>query len=299
MNSTLLVSVNGHLSSAQDAKISVFDRGFLYGDAVYEVARSYGRVFFELEAHIERLFRSASMIEMDLLKSQKSYIDDIYNVYSKVKETDAYMRIQITRGEGPIGLSTKNASKPNVVIYIRKLEPTPPEYYSKGVSIVTTNRWRNNKKALDPNIKSGNYLNNLLAFTHATKANAFESIMVNSDGLVTEGTTANVYMVKQGAVISTPDSFDILQGITRRILKGLCEKQKIPFIEKGYSPEDLELADEAFLTSSTKEVLPVAYVNGKSVKSAPGAISKQLGLAYKEYVKEYCAARSQLGQYRG
>lgn len=296
MKSTKLVSINGKLYPPEEAKISVFDRGFLYGDAVYEVARSYGRVFFELEAHIERMFQSAEMISMDLQKSQQAYIDEIYKVYSHVKENDMYMRIQITRGEGTIGLSTKNAEKPNVVIYIRTLEATPAEYYSRGVSIVTTDRLRNSKKALDPNIKSGNYLNNLLAFREATKASAYESIMVNSKNLVTEGTTANVYMVKNGEVISPPDDFDILRGITRRILKGLCKDLNIPFVERGFTPQEMESADEVFLTSSTKEVLPVYLVNTSKVKSAPGPLSQKLGLAYKQYVKEYCAARKHLGQ---
>ncbi|MGE3975587.1 MAG: aminotransferase class IV [Bdellovibrionales bacterium] len=296
MKSTKLVSINGKLYPPEEAKISVFDRGFLYGDAVYEVARSYGRVFFELEAHIARMFNSAAMIGMDLQQSEQDYIDDIYKVYSHVKENDMYMRIQISRGQGTIGLSTKNADKPNVVIYIRTLETTPEEYYAKGVSIVTTDRLRNSKHALDPNIKSGNYLNNLLAFREATKASAYESIMVNNKNLVTEGTTANVYMVKNGSVISPPDDFDILRGITRRIVKQLCKEQNIPFLEQGFSPQEMESADEVFLTSSTKEVLPVSLVNATKVKTAPGSISQKLGVAYKQYVKEYCAARKHLGQ---
>jgi branched-chain amino acid aminotransferase len=296
MKHTKLVSINGKLFQPRDAKISVFDRGFLYGDAVYEVARSYGRVFFELEAHMERMFNSADLIGMDLGQSQDAFIKDIYQVYSNVKDLDVYMRIQITRGEGTIGLSVKNASKPNVVIYIRELETTPEEHYTRGVSIVTTDRLRNSKKALDPNIKSGNYLNNLLAFMEATKSSAYESIMVNTKNLVTEGTTANVYMVKGGAVISPPDDFDILRGITRRIVKGLCKKEKIEFIEKGFTPQEMESADEVFLTSSTKEVLPVRLVNTSGIKTAPGPVSKKLGLAYKDYVKEYCATRKHLGQ---
>lgn len=295
MKRTKLVAINGEIFKPEEAKISVFDRGFLYGDAVYEVARSYGRVFFELEAHINRMFNSASLIQLDLKKSPEQYIKEIYKVYSKVPDENIYMRIQITRGTGTIGLGLKNASEPNVIIYIRELDQTPQEYYEKGVKVVTTQRLRNSKKALDPNIKSGNYLNNVLAFIDATEGEATESIMVNSQGFVTEGTTSNIFLIKDGTVMGPPDEFDLLKGITRGIVIGLCRDLKVPYKTASLTPKDFEIADEVFLTSSTREVLPVRTVNRANMKEAPGPLSRALGLAYKEYVSKYCAERSHLG----
>jgi branched-chain amino acid aminotransferase len=295
MKRTKLVSINGEIFKPEDAKISVFDRGFLYGDAVYEVARSYGRVFFELEAHINRMFNSANLIQLDLKKTPDQYIKEIYQVYSKVRDENIYMRIQITRGTGTIGLGLKNTTEPNVIIYIRELDQTPAEYYEKGVKVVTTQRLRNSKKALDPNIKSGNYLNNVLAFVDASQADAIESVMVNSQGFVTEGTTSNIFAVKSGVVMGPPDDFDLLKGITRRIVIGLCKNLKIPYKEGSFTPQDFETADEVFLTSSTREVLPVRLVNNANIKQAPGPISRSLALAYKDYVVKYCEERKHLG----
>jgi len=295
MKRTKLVSINGQIFKPEDAKISVFDRGFMYGDAVYEVARSYGRVFFELEAHIERMFNSAKMLQMDLKKSADEYIKEIYRIYSHVPDENIYMRIQVTRGTGQIGLGLKNANEPNVVIYIRELELTPQEYYKKGVKIVTSDRVRNSKRALDPNIKSGNYLNNVLAFVDATNAEAIEAVMVNSRGEVTEGTTSNIFRVKDGTVYSPPDEYDILKGITRGIVVRICSELKIPYKEVGFTPKDLENSDEVFLTSSTREVLPVRLINQQQVAQCPGPISVRLGQAYKEYISRYCTAREHLG----
>ena len=296
MKRTKLVAINGEIFKPEEAKISVFDRGFLYGDAVYEVARSYGRVFFELEAHINRMFNSASLIQMDLRNTPEQYIRDIYKVYAHVPEDNIYMRIQITRGTGTIGLGLKNAIEPNVIVYLRELDLTPQEYYDKGVKVVTTQRLRNSKKALDPNIKSGNYLNNVLAYIDATRAEAIESVMVNSQGFVTEGTTSNIFFVRGGAVMGPPDEFDLLKGITRRIVIGLCKNLGIPYKPGSFTPADFENADEVFLTSSTREVLPVRLVNHSNIKSTPGAITRSLALAYKKYVSDYCAERVHLGK---
>jgi branched-chain amino acid aminotransferase len=292
---TKLVAINGEIFKPEEAKISVFDRGFMYGDAVYEVARSYGRVFFELEEHIQRMFNSASFIHLDLRRTPQQYMDEIYRIYSLVPDENVYMRIQITRGTGHIGLGLKNATEPNVVIYVRELELLPAESYEQGVKVVTTSRLRNNKKALDPNIKSGNYLNNVLAFVDATSADALESIMVNAAGEVTEGTTSNIFRVQKGVVYGPPDEFDLLKGITRRVVVGLCSDLKIPYRESGFTPQELENSDEVFLTSSVREVLPVRVVNGTAVRQAPGPFTSQLAVAYKNYVRRYCEERRHLG----
>ncbi|MEQ1876341.1 MAG: aminotransferase class IV, partial [Bdellovibrionia bacterium] len=236
-----------------------------------------------------RMFNSAAMISLDLQQSEEDYIREIYKAYQQIPLENIYMRIQITRGEGTIGLNMANAAKPNVIIYFRHLDKIDPEWYSTGVSIATTTRVRNSKKALDPNIKSGNYLNNVLAFMDAVKVKAIESIMVNSQGLITEGTTSNIFSVKHGVLITPPVDFDILQGITRKRVLEIAKSLKLPIREAGVTPAELENSDEVFLTSSTREVLPVHWVNGKEVGSpGMGPITKQLAAALKEFIREYC-----------
>jgi branched-chain amino acid aminotransferase len=294
MKMSELVFVNGKAFKPEEAKISVFDRGFLFGDAVYEVARSYGRVFLELEPHISRMFNSANLIGLDLQKTEDEYIREIYQCYKSVPLENMYMRIQITRGEGNIGLGTANANKPNVIIYFRHLEKLDPKLYDVGGSIVTSSRIRNSKKALDPNIKSGNYLNNVLAYMDASKSKALESILINSQGLITEGTTSNIFSVKNGVLITPPVEFDILQGITRKIVIGIAHKLKIPVKEAGITPSELENSDEVFLTSSTREVLPIHWVNGKVIgNEGYGPVTKLLALTYKDHVKQYCEQKKE------
>lgn len=281
-----IVCINGQFYKPEEAKISVFDRGFLFGDAVYEVTRSYGRILFQLEPHVERLYRSAEMIGMDLVISQSECIEELYRIYKKVNKDDKYLRVQVTRGEGAIGMSSDLAQKRNWIVYIKDIDIVPQEQYLKGVAIVTTQRLRNSKDALDPNIKSGNYLNNVLAFQEASKAKAFESIMVNAKGFCTEGTTSNIFRVIKGKVQTPPDSFDLLRGITRKCLFEIAKKNNINMEEAEFTPAELEASDEVFLTSSTREVLPISRVNNKTLPVGP--ITQELGRLYKHLIGEYC-----------
>lgn len=281
-----LISINGKLYKPEEAKISVLDRGFLFGDAVYEVTRSYGRILFQLEPHIERLYKSAEGISMDLGLSQDEALNEIYRIYKLSNKDDRYVRVQVTRGEGPIGMATNLAEKPNWVIYVKDVDLVSDEQYKNGTSIVTTDRLRNAKKALDPNIKSGNYLNNVLAFREATTQKASEAIMVDRRGNCTEGTTSNIFRVKDGIVQTTPFEGDILVGITRAIVFDIAKKNRIPIEEKFFTPKELENSDEVFITSSTREVLPVSSVNGRKIKVGP--ITSKLGELYKEAIKVYC-----------
>lgn len=289
MKQTELISINGRILPAEDAKISVFDRGFLYGDAVYEVCRSYDRIFFEAEAHLQRLFRSAEAIAMDLKTSPEEYLREIYRVYSHSKNPRVYMRIQVTRGEGHIGLHPNTVVRgPNVVIWIRNLEEIPEEYYSKGLRVVTTDRIRNPKRALDPNVKSGNYLNNVLGYFEAAKKGVNDAIMVNDRGELAEATLSNVFIVRGGKVVDMPDTGDLLHGITRGVVGHLCRSNGIGFEKRAVSVGELEAADEAFLTSTLREVMPITEVNGKRIGSGlPGSVTTRLGVLFKEYVESY------------
>ncbi|MES2768015.1 MAG: aminotransferase class IV [Bdellovibrionota bacterium] len=282
-----LVAVNGEIYKPGDAKISVFDRGFLFGDAIYEVTRSYGRIFFQIEAHIERLYRSAKWIDMDLAKTQSEMIRHIYDIYKKIDCEDVYMRIQISRGDGPIGMSKNMVKKPNEVIIIYPFVQIDKKYFDEGAKIFVTERLRNAKKALDPNIKSGNYLNNVLAYNEGEKEGAFETFMVNSQGHVTEGTTSNIFMVKNNTLITPPANYDILVGITRGIVMEIAENIGLKVEEKGFDLKTLQSADEVFLTSSTREIVPVKDVNGKTFKVGQFEKTRKLIEGYKAYTSRY------------
>lgn len=283
-----LVAINGKITNPSEARVSVFDRGFLFGDAVYEVTRSYGRIFFQIEEHIDRLYNSADNINLNLGRSKDQMIAHIYEIYKKMDQDDIYMRIQVSRGEGPIGMSPRLAKIPNEVIYMYPFQPSPSEYYTSGVSICVTERRRNNKRALDPNIKSGNYLNNVLAFIEGEKMDAYETFMLNNQGHVTEGTTSNIFFVKGRTLVTPPADYDILKGITRKIVMGVAQKDGLKIEEKGFGLEELLHADEVFLTSSTREIMPIKSVNGTKLATSPGIITKTLHQKYKLFIDDYC-----------
>jgi branched-chain amino acid aminotransferase len=289
-----LVAINGEVYKPSEAKISVFDRGFLYGDSVYEVARRYDGVFFALEDHIERMFYSASRIDLNLQMSERDVLAEIYRVAHESDLANAYMRIIITRGqsEGPSGVNLDPYSSDNVnrVIYIRKLDGIVNlENYKKGIDVITARVERNSKRALDPNIKSGNYLNNIMALGEAKRAKVNDAILINKDGFVTEGTTWNFYYVKNGEVISAPDDADILRGITRKKIKALCEANGIRFIEKYFTPDDVYKSEEVFASGSVKEITPIRALDGHTFNT-PGPVTLKLMNSYKELVQNYCTA---------
>lgn len=285
-----LVSVNGRISSPEEAVISVYDRGFLFGDAVYEVTRSYGKVLFALEAHIERLENSANSIGMELGASRDQIIRDMYALTEKARFENAYIRIQVSRGNcafQQVSLKPSNTGSVNTVMYLHQLQDWDPKYYQEGISLATTAVTRNLKSAMDPNIKSGNYLNNILGLVKMSEA-ADDCILLNEDGSVTEGSTFNVLMVKEGKVVSPPDSANILKGITRNIVFKLCEELGIEVEQRFFSLDEILTADEVFTTSATKEVMPVGRINQQNYQNVPGPVTATLMKAYKDYVREYC-----------
>lgn len=283
-----LVSINNEIYKPSNAKISVFDRGFLFGDAVYEVTRSYDRIFFQIEEHVDRLYNSADQINLELGRTKQQMIEHIYTLYKNIDVNNVYMRIQVSRGEGAIGMSPSHAKKINEVIFIYPFQPASEEYYKKGVPICVTERKRNSKKALDPNIKSGNYLNNVLAFIEGEKIKAYETFMLNNQGHLTEGTTSNIFFIKDNSLITPPQDYDILRGITRKIVLQLARSNGFSVEEKGFGLPEIKNADEVFLTSSTREIMPISEINGTKVKNSPGKITLDLITNYKEFIEKYC-----------
>jgi branched-chain amino acid aminotransferase len=281
-----LVNVNGVITSENEAKISVFDRGFLYGDSVYEVTSTVSGKLLFWDEHLDRLENSAKLMSMPLSFTRAQLSDEIKKIIEamkKIESHECYLRLIITRGEGEIGLDPKLSTKNNLIIIAKPLPPNPTWWYEKGVGIAIVDVTRNHPRAQDPNIKSGNYLNNVLAIQEAKKNfDAFEAVMLNQAGHVAEGTTSNIWMVKNGELKTPPNNAGLLQGITRQKIL------EIKGAEKNITAADLYSADEIFMTSSTREVVPVTMLNGKKVGDGkPGAMTKEIHQDYLKKVSDY------------
>ncbi len=262
------------------ASISVFDRGFLYGDSVYEVTRTAAGRPVDLERHLVRLERSAAAILLPT-PPRPQVIAAVDRTLAAAGNADSYIRIIVTRGSGEIGLDPALAVAPRLIVIVRPLHLPPPELYRDGCAVALVGVRRNLRRAVDPAVKSGNYLNNILALAEAKRGGAHEAIMCNAEGHVVEGSTSNVFVVK-GGVVRTPVLEDgLLDGITRGRVIELCAAAGFPVEETHLLPGDLGGADEAFLTSSIRGVLPITRVDGAPVGSGrPGPVTRELMRRY-------------------
>jgi len=283
-----VININGQIFSPDEAKISIFDRGFLFGDSIYEVARTYEGIPFLLQEHLDRLWKSASRLEMPLCYTQDQLSAEVNKTLAELDAGEAYFRIIITRGEGEISLDPGENIKNNLIIVAQEHRPYPTWWYEKGVHAVITNVVRVSKESVDPNVKSGNYLNNVMAFMQAKREKAFDSIMLNSQGYVTEGTTSNIWIVKNNTIKTPPLQAGILEGITRKTLLQLAKMDEGPAIEQvNFTAEELINADECFLTSTMKEIIPVTQVDNSPIGAGTvGAMTIRLHTIYSDYVKK-------------
>ena len=224
LHSNSMVNINGKISKAADAKISVFDRGFLFGDSVYEVVRTYEGIPLLLNEHLRRLWHSAAKIDMPIRFSQEHIIREINATLGELGVQSAYVRIMVTRGESPPFLDPSLSGPNNLIIIAREFKENPKDWYEKGINVIISNIERTSIKAFDPNIKSGNYLNNVMAYMTAKKEGAFDAVMLNSLGHITEGTTSNIWMVKDKKVYTPPLSSGLLDGITRKTVLVLAKE---------------------------------------------------------------------------
>lgn len=279
-----LVNVNGEILKPEDAQISIFDRGFLYGDSVYEVTRTYDRKIFLWKEHYARMQNSANMIGLPLPKTFDELTAQTLKVLKESNLDNAYIRWVCTRGEGQIGLDPNLATTGNFVIIVKEQKPNPQTWYDDGVSLLISGVERNAIAALDPNVKSGNYLNNLMAIKEAKEKNFFDAIMLNKQGYITEGTTFNFWIVKDNKVFTPPMNSGILKGITRDKTFEILKEQGLAFEEKLFTAEEALAADEAFITSSTKEIVPVNQLNGVKLSSAnKDSMTMKLNQLFVEY----------------
>lgn len=256
-----LVNINGEIVNAKEAKISIFDRGFLYGDSIYEVtyAKDYSLLFFE--EHLDRLEKSAKLINMHLFTSREEIKQEALKTLKASQIKDAYMRIIVTRGETEITLDPNASYKNNLVIIVKKKPAYPERLYKQGINLAIVSILRNDKMATDPNAKSGNYLNNVMAIAEAKKLGADDALMINKDGQVTEGTTFNIWMFKNGYWVTPPSASGLLEGITRKRVLEICQEYHYPLKVENFSTEELLSAEEVFITSSTRSIMPVHKIN--------------------------------------
>ena len=270
------IYINGKFFEKNDARISVFDHGFLYGDGAFEGIRSYAGLVFKLNEHLDRLYETAHtlMIDIQLPKGQmaQAIIDTLKANHLK----DAYIRVIVTRGEGDLGLDPRKCKgEPNIIIITDKIVLYPEELYKKGMAIITVPTVRNLPEALNPQLKSLNYLNNILAKIEANNSGFNEAIMLDAQGYVAECTGDNIFIIKKG-VLSTPAQ-GRLRGITRDTVLGLAEKEKIRTKECMITRHEVYIADECFLTGTAAEIIPVVKVDGRVIGDGrPGKMTLKL-----------------------
>lgn len=301
-----LINVNGQMlpsvGPSDYAKISVFDRSFLFGDSVYEVIRTYQGKAFRLKEHLKRLETSAKLCQMTFTQSLDEYEREINRTIAAFRElpgnaqAEVYIRFVVSRGSGKIGFSEKNITSPTLyVVYAENVQRFLNKAWDAGFKLKISERMRNPPAALDPAAKTGNYLNSLLAFLSAEKEGYDDAILLNSDGHVTEGTTFNIFYVTRGIVATPPLDIGILAGISRELILDLCKTLGISAREVRFPAEYLLNADEVFASVTTKEVFPITEVNGKKIghgqnKGRPGPITQKLQTAFQEAVRKEIAS---------
>ena len=280
------VFIDGKYYDGRAAKISVFDHGLLYGDGVFEGIRAYHGRVFKLREHIDRLFCSAKAILLNIPMSHAHLMHAVVEACRKNKIHDGYIRLVVTRGIGTLGLNPNRCKNPSVIIIADKIQLYPPAFYQKGMEIVTVPTMRNLHSALNPAIKSLNYLNNILAKIEANHAGCEEAVMLNAEGFVAECTGDNLFIVKKGALLTPPLSAGALYGITRGVVMELAEEEGLAVSEPNLTRYDLFNADECFLTGTGAEIVPVVKIDGRVIGTGkPGPITRKLEEEYRTLTK--------------
>ncbi|MDH4153006.1 MAG: aminotransferase class IV [Nitrospira sp.] len=281
------IYLNDRFVQDHEAVTSVFDHGFLYGDGVFETMRSYGPRLFMRDHHLARLFRSADAIGLRVPIPLARWTDILHAAMKRngvgTDQRDAYLRVTISRGVGDIGLDPALCSSPTVVVMTKPLVPLASHLYEQGVAVMVASTKRNLPSALPPQIKTTNFLNNILAKREAIAANAFDSLLLNWEGHLTEGTTSNLFFIRNGR-LSTP-SLDcgLLNGITRQVVMQLAKELHLPIEEGHFTADELQQADECFLTNTSMEIMPVVAVDNKQIgDGVPGPLTRRLHTRFLE-----------------
>jgi branched-chain amino acid aminotransferase len=273
----VIIYLDGNYVPEQDAKVSVFDHGLLYGDGVFEGIRVYNGRIFRLDQHLDRLFASAKAIMLTIPMSKDELVKACCETCKRNNLRDGYIRLVVTRGVGYLGLSPFKCPKASVFCIASTIELYPEEVYKNGLKLVTAATRRVNPAAISPAVKSLNYLNNIMAKIEAIQAGTVEALMLNNEGYVAECTGDNVFIVRNGKIETPPASAGALIGITRQVVIELAGKLSIPVSEPNLTRYDLMTADECFLTGTAAEIVPVVSLDGRVIGSGkPGAVTLKL-----------------------
>jgi len=279
-----LVYVNGEFVPSEEAKVSVFDRGYLYGDGVFEGIRGYNGRIFRLDQHLERLYQGARAIALEVPASFEELKEIILETVRRNRLRDCYVRVVVSRGRGDLGLDPRKCtSRASVVVIADSIALYPEEVYEQGLEVITCVTRRNLPTALNPQIKSLNYLNNILARLEVNRAGAHEGLMLNHLGHVAEATGDNVFLWRRGELVTPPAAAGILEGVTRQVALELAAEMGLPVRQGMITLYDVYSADECFLTGTAAEIVPVSRVDGRLIGDGkPGPITKRLMVRFKE-----------------
>lgn len=281
------IYINGTFFAPEDAKVSVYDHGLLYGDGVFEGMRIYSSKVFRLQEHLLRLDESARAIGLQLPISIEDLTQDVNETVAKNGLVDGYIRLIVTRGAGPLGIDPFPCKDPQVIIIADKISLYPETYYNDGLELVTASTIRNHPAALSPRVKSLNYLNNVLAKMEGLKAGCIEALMLNHKGEVAECTGDNIFVIKDGKLNTPPIEAGILEGITRNAVLELAVEAGIETTQAPMTRHDIYIADECFLTGSAAEVIPAVKLDGRDIGDGKvGPITMKLNQAFRELVRK-------------
>jgi branched-chain amino acid aminotransferase len=280
------VYIGGKLYEKSDAKISVFDHGLLYGDGVFEGIRSYSGKVFRLQQHVDRLYHSAQGIHLQIPMTREEMARAIIETLSVNKLVDAYIRVIVTRGAGSLGLDPRKTTDPQVIIITDQISLYPEELYEHGLKIITSGTTRNHPNALNPRIKSLNYLNNIMAKIEGTNAGCLEALMLNHKGEVAECTGDNIFVMTRGVIHTPSIDSGILEGITRDAVIELARQAGYAVVERTMDRYDVYNADECFLTGTAAELIPVVECDGRVLGSGrPGPVTRELRQRFQSLVR--------------
>jgi branched-chain amino acid aminotransferase len=287
MATTPRIYINGKLFDKSEAKVSVYDHGFLYGDGVFEGIRIYEGKVFKLKEHIERLYDSARHIALEIPIGREQLTEAVLSTVQANAKRNGYIRLIISRGAGTLGLDPRKTSDPQIIIIVDDIALYPPELYDNGLDIITAATIRNHPNATNPRIKSLNYLNNILAKIEGIRAGCVEALMLNHKGEISECTGDNIFLIKHGVLRTPPPDAGILEGITRNAVMELARSAGIIVQEAAMTRHDVYAADECFLTGTAAEVIPVVKCDGRPIGNGkPGPITRQLREMFQQLTRQ-------------